>query len=102
VLSANEAANERLLGPPATQPPASLTLARLYVQQHALEEAQRVLELLLEREPANLEAHDMLLMVRGVRAQGAVAPTQSKRVRKIAALQRWLDGLSHFEERRAP
>ena len=102
VLSANEAVNERLLGPPATQPPASLTLARLYVQQHALEEAQRVLELLLEREPANLEAHDMLVMVRGVRAQGAVPSKHSERVGKIAALQRWLDSLSRSEERRAP
>jgi len=102
VLSANEDVNDRLLGPPATQPPASLTLARLYVQQHALEEAQRVLELLLEREPANLEAHDMLVMVRGVRAQGAVASKQAERVGKIAALQHWLDGLSRFEERRTP
>ncbi len=84
---------------PAPQP-ASLTLARLYVQQQALGEAVGVLERLLEREPGNVEASDLLALVRDMMAPLPEAPPPlAPRERKIAALQRWLAGLTLGEER---
>jgi cytochrome c-type biogenesis protein CcmH/NrfG len=82
------------------QPPASLTLARLYVQQQALDEAVRVLERLLEREPGNVEARDLLALVHDMMAPLPEAPPPlSLRERKIAALQRWLASLTLGRER---
>jgi tetratricopeptide (TPR) repeat protein len=82
------------------QPPASLTLARLYVQQQALDEAARVLERLLEREPGNVEARDLLALVRDMlEPMPAAPPKLSSRERKIAALQRWLAFLTLGQER---
>jgi cytochrome c-type biogenesis protein CcmH/NrfG len=82
------------------QPPASLTLARLYVQQQALNEAVRVLERLLEREPGNVEARDLLALVRDMlEPMPAAPPKLSSRERKIAALQRWLASLTLGQER---
>jgi cytochrome c-type biogenesis protein CcmH/NrfG len=82
------------------QPPASLTLARLYVQQQALDEAARVLERLLEREPGNVEARDLLALVRDMlEPMPAAPPKLSSRERKIAALQRWLASLTLGQER---
>jgi tetratricopeptide (TPR) repeat protein len=82
------------------QPPASLTLARLYVQQQALNEAARVLERLLEREPGNVEARDLLALVRDMlEPMPAAPPKLSSRERKIAALQRWLASLTLGQER---
>jgi tetratricopeptide (TPR) repeat protein len=82
------------------QPPASLTLARLYVQQQALDEAVRVLERLLEREPGNVEARDLLALVRDMlEPMPAAPPKLSSRERKIAALQRWLASLTLGQER---
>jgi hypothetical protein len=84
------------------QPPASLTLARLYVQQQALAEAVIVLERLLEREPANIEAQDLLALVRDMMTPLPEAPPPlSTRERKIAALQRWLASLTLGRERAA-
>ena len=82
------------------QPPASLTLARLYVQQQALSEAVAVLERLLEREPGNVEARDLLVLVRDMMEPlPAAPPPLSWRERKIAALQRWLASLTLGRER---
>ncbi len=82
------------------QPPASLTLARLYVQQQALGEAVTVLERLLEREPANVEAGDLLALVRDMMVPlPEEPPPLAPRERKIAALQRWLASLTLGEER---
>jgi hypothetical protein len=82
------------------QPPASLTLARLYVQQQALSEAVLVLERLLEREPGNVEARDLLVLVRDMMEPlPAAPPPLSRRERKIAALQRWLASLTLGRER---
>jgi cytochrome c-type biogenesis protein CcmH/NrfG len=82
------------------QPPASLTLARLYVQQQALDEAVRVLERLLEREPGNVEARDLLVLVNDMMGPLPAAPRPlSLRERKIAALQRWLASLTLGRER---
>jgi cytochrome c-type biogenesis protein CcmH/NrfG len=82
------------------QPPASLTLARLYVQQQALDEAVRVLERLLEREPGNVEARDLLVLVSDMMGPlPAAPPPLSLRERKIAALQRWLASLTLGRER---
>src|SRR5664280_1740129 len=82
------------------QPPASLTLARLYVQQQALGEAVAVLERLLEREPANVEAADLLALVRDMMVPlPEEPPPLDPRERKIAALQRWLASLTLGEER---
>jgi cytochrome c-type biogenesis protein CcmH/NrfG len=84
----------------AAQPPASLTLARLYVQQQALDEAVRVLERLLEREPAHTEARDLLALVRDMQEPLPSAPPRlSRRERRIAALQRWLASLTLGRER---
>jgi cytochrome c-type biogenesis protein CcmH/NrfG len=84
----------------AVQPPASLTLARLYVQQQALEEAVLVLERLLEREPGNTEARDLLALVRDMQEPLPEAPARlSRRERRIAALQRWLASLTLGRER---
>ena len=82
------------------QPPASLTLARLYVQQQALPEAVGVLERLLEREPHNLEARDLLALLRDMMEPLPEAPPAlPPRERKIAALQRWLASLTLGRER---
>jgi cytochrome c-type biogenesis protein CcmH/NrfG len=82
------------------QPPASLTLARLYVQQQALGEAVAVLERLLEREPANVVAADLLALVRDMMVPlPEEPPPLDPRERKIAALQRWLASLTLGEER---
>lgn len=82
------------------QPPASLTLARLYVQQQALSESVRVLERLLEREPGNVEARDLLALVRDMMEPLPAAPPRlSPRERRIAALQRWLASLTLGRER---
>ena len=84
----------------AVQPPASLTLARLYVQQQDLNEAVRVLERLLERDPGNTEARDLLALVRDIQEPLPGAPLKlSSRERKIAALQRWLASLTLGRER---
>jgi predicted Zn-dependent protease len=82
------------------QPLPSLTLARLYVQQQALDEAVVVLERLLEREPANVEAQDLLALIRDMMAPLPEAPLPA-RERKIAALQRWLASLTLGRERAA-
>jgi hypothetical protein len=82
------------------QPPASVTLARLYVQQQALGDAVTVLERLLEREPNNIEARDLLALVRDMMEPMPAAPPElSPRERKIAALQRWLASLTLGRER---
>jgi len=82
------------------QPPASLTLARLYVQQQAMSESVRVLERLLEREPGNVEARDLLALVRDMMEPLPAAPPRlSPRERRIAALQRWLASLTLGWER---
>ncbi|HQU33999.1 MAG TPA: tetratricopeptide repeat protein [Thermoanaerobaculaceae bacterium] len=82
------------------QPPASLTLARLYVQQQALGEAVAVLERLVEREPGNVEAGDLLALVRDMMTPlPEEPPPLAPRERKIAALQRWLASLTLGEER---
>lgn len=80
--------------------PATLALARLYVQQQALGEATRVLERLLEREPGNIEAQDLLSLVRDMMEPlPAAPPPLSRRERKIAALQHWLACLTLGQER---
>ena len=81
-------------------PPATLALARLYVQQQALGEATRVLRRLLEREPGNIEARDLLSLVRDMMEPlPAAPPPLSGRERKIAALQHWLACLTLGRER---
>jgi tetratricopeptide (TPR) repeat protein len=87
----------------AVQPPASLTLARLYVQQEALGESVRILERLLEREPGNAEARDLLALVHDIMEPLPAAPPKlSRRERRIAALQRWLASLTLGRERATP
>jgi Flp pilus assembly protein TadD len=82
------------------EPPASLTLARLYLQQQALGEAVAVLERLLKREPDNIEASDLLALVHDMMAPLPEAPPPlDPRERKIGALQRWLACLTLGEER---
>jgi tetratricopeptide (TPR) repeat protein len=83
-----------------SHPPATLALARLYVQQQALGEATLVLERLLEREPGNTEARDLLSLVQDMlEPLPAAPPPLSQRERKIAALQHWLACLTLGQER---
>jgi tetratricopeptide (TPR) repeat protein len=97
-----DASAEKAAAPIPLQPPASLTLARLYVQQQALTEAVAVLERLLEREPQNIEARDLLALVRDMMEPlPAAPPALSARERTIASLQRWLASLTLGRERAA-
>ena len=65
-----------------------------------MDEAVRVLERLLEREPGNVEARDLLALVRDMLEPMPAAPLKlSSRERKIAALQRWLASLTLGQER---
>ncbi len=83
-----------------SHPPATLALARLYVQQQALGEATLVLERLLERQPGNTEARDLLSLVQDMlEPLPAAPPPLSQRERKIAALQHWLACLTLGQER---
>ncbi len=82
------------------EPPPSIALARLYLQQQAPDEAVRVLEKLLEADPDNIEASDFLALVRDMMMPLPEAPPPlSARERKIAALQRWLASLTLGSER---
>jgi hypothetical protein len=82
------------------EPPPSVALARLYLQQQAPDEAVRALERLLEREPENAEAAGLLALVRDMMMPlPAAPPPLSSRERKIAALQRWLASLTLGWER---
>lgn len=81
--------------------PASITLARLYLHQQQMGAAVEVLERLLEREPDNHEAADLLVLVRDLMEE-APAPQVSVlpvAERKIAALQRWLARIEPGRER---
>ncbi len=81
-------------------PPATITLARLYIQQQQLDLAADTLERLTASEPANQEARDLLELVRDMMEPlpGGL-PVLSARERKIAALQRWLASLTLSHER---
>jgi len=82
------------------EPPPSIALARLYLQQQAADEAVHVLERLLEKEPGNVEASDLLALVRDMMMPlPAAPPPLSPRERKIAALQRFLASLTLGWER---
>ncbi|MFZ5788578.1 MAG: tetratricopeptide repeat protein, partial [Acidobacteriota bacterium] len=50
--------------PVAFPPPASITLARLHIQQQQFDDAVAMLERLLRADPENQEAHDLLELVR--------------------------------------
>jgi len=66
-------------------------------------EAVLVLERLLERDPGNVEARDLLVLVRDMMEPlPAEPPPLSRRERKIAALQRWLASLTLGRERATP
>jgi len=115
-LVAAEAAPAELLGdtaalheaPAAVVPvedrPASITLARLFLRQQEMTAAVEVLERVLEREPDNQEAGDLLLLVRDMMEEAPVQPVPALSVgeRKIAALQRWLARMEQGRERMAP
>lgn len=94
--------------PPAVAPveehPASITLARLFLRQQEMTAAVEVLERVLEREPDNQEARDLLLLVRDMMEEAPVQPIPALSVgeRKIAALQRWLARMEQGRERMAP
>jgi len=82
------------------EPPPSIALARLYLQQQAADEAVHVLERLVAREPDNVEASDLLALVRDMMMPlPAAPPPLSPRERKIAALQRFLASLTLGWER---
>jgi hypothetical protein len=82
------------------EPPPSIALARLYLQQQAADEAVHILERLLEKEPDNVEASDLLALVRDMMMPlPAAPPPLAARERKIAALQRFLASLTLGWER---
>jgi tetratricopeptide (TPR) repeat protein len=79
--------------PPAG--PATVTLARLYLRQQELTTAAAILARVLEREPDNLEARELLALVRDMQEplpEPAAPPSVHQR--KIAALQQWLASLT--------
>lgn len=85
-------------------PVASLTLARLYLRQQQMGAAVEVLETLLQRQPDNQEARELLGLVHDMLevAPAASVPTLSPAERKIASLQRWLARVQAGRERIAP
>ncbi|MCU0292707.1 MAG: tetratricopeptide repeat protein [Thermoanaerobaculaceae bacterium] len=86
------------------EPPASITLARLYLHQQQMDAAVEVLERLLGREPDNQEARDLLVLVRDLMEEvhEPQASALSVGERKIAALQRWLARIEPGRERMTP
>ena len=75
--------------------PATVTMARLYIQQQQLDGAVATLERVLDREPVNQEARDLLDLVRDMMEPlPDTLPPLSVKERKIAALQRWLASLT--------
>ncbi|MBI4917996.1 MAG: tetratricopeptide repeat protein [Acidobacteria bacterium] len=84
----------------AAQPPATMTLARLYIQQQQLPKAVEVLERLKRADPDNQEAADLLELVRDMlEPLDEPLPPLSVRERKIAALQRFLACLTLGRDR---
>jgi len=83
---------------PAAEPPAgpaTVTLARLYLHQQELTTAAAILGRVLEREPDNLEARELLALVRDMlEPLPEPAAPPSAHQRKIAALQQWLASLT--------
>ncbi len=85
---------------PEARPPATLTLARLYIQQQQLPDAVEVLERLRRADPDNQEAADLLELVRDMlEPLDEPLPPLSVRERKIAALQRFLACLTLGRDR---
>lgn len=84
--------------------PASMTLARMYLHQQQMRPAVEVLERLLQREPENEEARELLSLVCDMLdvapAPSAVSLTVAER--KIASLQRWLTCVQVGREGVAP
>lgn len=109
---AEEPATPPSLGPPAgppevaadASPPASITLARLYLHQQQMDAAVEVLETVLRREPDNQEARELLGLVRDMLdvAPVVTTPTLTPGERKIASLQRWLARVQMGREGIAP
>jgi hypothetical protein len=92
-----EPARERPQQPAAEAPggPATVTLARLYLRQQEFTTAAAILDRVLEREPDNLEARELLALVRDMlEPLPEPAPPPSVQQRKIAALQQWLASLT--------
>ncbi|MGV8039881.1 MAG: tetratricopeptide repeat protein [Thermoanaerobaculaceae bacterium] len=92
------------VAPPDAEPPASLTLARLYLRQQQPGAAVDVLETLVRREPDNQEARELLGLVRDMLdvAPAVTTPTLTPGERRIASLQRWLARVQAGRERIAP
>lgn len=86
---------DELCEPPSVgdaQPPASITLARMYLHQQQMKPAIEVLERLLQHQPENEEARELLSLVCDMLEVAPAMPSVSLTVaeRKIASLQRWL------------
>ncbi len=88
--------------PPLRRP--TVTLARLFIQQQDYAGAVAVLEQVLDQQPMNQEARDLLELVRDMMEPpgGETLPPLSLKERKVAALQRWLASLTLGRERWAP
>ena len=83
--------------------PATITMARLLIQQQQLGSAVEVLERVMAREPQNVEAADLLELVRDMMQPDVTPlPPLSLRSRKIAVLQRWQASITLGRERVAP
>jgi Tetratricopeptide repeat len=75
--------------------PATVTMARLYIQQQELGAAAAILDRVLEALPTNQEARDLLELVRDMMEPLPESlPPLSRKERKIASLQRWLASLT--------
>jgi len=89
--------------PASTGPQPTLTLARLFIQQHHLDQAVAVLNEMITLEPGNQEARDLrALVVDMMEPLDGPLPVLSLRERKIAALQRWAASLTLSRDRMTP
>lgn len=98
-----EAPGEVEAAPTSAGPQPTLTLARLFIQQHHLDQAVAVLNEMIALEPGNQEARDLrALVVDMMEPLDGPLPLISLRERKIAALQRWAASLTLSRERMTP
>ncbi|MFI5168436.1 MAG: tetratricopeptide repeat protein, partial [Thermoanaerobaculales bacterium] len=98
-----EPAPRPVSAPAAAPPRATVALARLFVQQQDLAGASSVLARVLERDPSNVEARELLALLNDMMEPSPEPlPALSPRERKIAALQRWLASITLGQEEAVP
>ena len=77
----------------------TMTLARLAIDQGDLDLAERTLRGVLEREPGNADAEELLNTVTAGPPERDSAPSSTEDDERAEALQRWLDAVRLASER---